>query len=344
MTNTLAMNIEKELKMNRGVIFTLTKGALDLGKKIKSINGFDLYGHKKYVKDNIPIKNTLKEELEEVFNNYKYLVFIMASGIVVRSIKDLIKSKDIDPGIVVVDERGQFVYSLLSGHLGGGNNLAKEISEITGGIPVISTASDVTNKIAVDTIAMEIDGQIKDLKEATKVTSLIVNNEKVKLLLPNNLIINNKNSSAGAVIISNRNKINISQIYPKNLVVGIGCKKETEYSKLLEAFLNLFEKYNLSLKSIKHLATVDIKKDEEAIIKLASYFEKELKIVDREEIKGVEDSFIGSDFVKEQIGVRAVSAPCAYLTSNKNGSFIVEKEKLDGITISIYEEDLEVEK
>ncbi len=344
MTNTLVTNIEKGLKMTKGAIFTITKGALNLGKKIRKNNNYDLYGHKKYVDDAIPIEDSLKEELKKAFNKYQFLVFIMASGIVVRMIKDLIKSKDIDPAIVVIDEKGQFVYSLLSGHLGGANNLAKEISEIIGAVPVISTASDVTNKIAVDTIAMEIDGQIKNLKEATKVTSLIVNDEKVNLLLPNNLIINNKNSSAGAIIISNRNKIEISQIYPKNLVVGIGCKKETEFNDLLDALLNLFEKCNLSRKSIKHFATVDLKKDEEAIKKLADFFHKKLLIVDRDEIGKIEDNFVGSDFVKEQIGVKAVSAPCAYLTSNKQGDFIVEKEIYKGITISIYEEDLEVEK
>ncbi len=329
--------------MNRGAIFTLTKGALELGKKIKSTTSYDLFGHKKYIRDNISIEGSLKEELAKVFDKYDSLIFIMASGIVVRVIKDLIKSKDKDPAVVVIDEGGHFVYSLLSGHLGGGNKLAKKISEIIGATPVISTASDITNKIAVDTIAMEINGKIKDLKKATKVTSLIVNNEKVNLLMPSNLVINNKDNSAGAIIISNRENIEISQIYPKNLVVGIGCRKDTKFEDLLYVLNNLFERFNLSKKSIKYLVTVDIKKDEKGLVQLSKHFEKELKIIDKSEIKKVEENFIGSDFVKEQIGVRAVSAPCAFLASSKNGQFIIEKFNYNGITISIYEENLEGE-
>ena len=95
---------------------------------------------------------------------------------------------------------------------------------------------------------------------------------------------------------------------------------------------------------IKHFATVDLKADEEGIIETARELGKELKIVSREEILTVEDMFQGSEFVKKEIGVKAVSEPCAYLTSSKDGKFIEIKAKKDGITISIYEERFIYEK
>ncbi|MGL5427474.1 MAG: cobalamin biosynthesis protein, partial [Cetobacterium sp.] len=126
--------------------------------------------------------------------------------------------------------------------------------------------------------------------------------------------------------------------------VGIGSRRGVSSENIIRFLKEVLRKHNLSYRSIKHFATVDLKADEIGIIETSRYFEKELKIVSRAEILAVENMFDGSDFVKKEIGVKAVSEPCSYLTSNKDGKFLEMKAKKDGITISIYEERLEYEK
>ncbi len=128
------------------------------------------------------------------------------------------------------------------------------------------------------------------------------------------------------------------RIYPKNLILGIGCRRGIETEIIMEGIGRAMEAHNLSVKSIKRIATVDLKADEVGIIESSKLLKKELVIISREEIKKVEDRFEGSEFVKKQIGVSCVSEPCALLASNGKGKFIENKFIYNGMTVSIYEE------
>jgi cobalt-precorrin 5A hydrolase len=227
------------------------------------------------------------------------------------------------------------------------------VANLLGGNPVITTASDVSGHIEVDTLAMKLNCKIEDFIEATKVTAHIVNEERVgiksqipiDLYLPKNLEVQKDkvdNSLKGLILITNEEEINkpiedTVVLRPKNLVVGIGCRRNKEYEKIYEALLKSFKDLNLSTKSIRHFATIDIKKDEVGIKKLADKFERPLKIVTREEVKGIENKFMGSEFVKKTIGVGCVCEPVAFFTSIK-GDFIQRKRAFDGITIAIFKE------
>ena len=323
-------------------VWAVTRGAGLNGVEIKNkIEGVDVFTLSKFKIDNsIQIEN-FTEELNEAFNKYDGHIFIMATGIVIRKIASLIKSKDVDPAVVVIDEGMNFVISLLSGHLGGANDLTQNLHEIFGLVPIITTSSDVTGKIAVDTLSQKLKCNLKSLEDAKKVTSLIVDGKNVELSLPKNIC--NENPE-GVMVISNKENLEIVHLYPENLVIGIGSRRGIEKEKVYEFLIETLEKHNLSLKSIKHFATVDLKADEKGIVETARELGKELKIVSREEILTVEDMFHGSEFVKKEIGVKAVSEPCAYLTSSKDGKFIEIKAKKDGMTISIYEERFIYEK
>lgn len=323
-------------------VWTVTRGAGLNGVEIKNkIEGIDVFTLSKFKIDNSIQMENFTEELNEAFNKYDGHIFIMATGIVIRKISSLIKSKDVDPAVVVIDEGMNFVISLLSGHLGGANDLTQNLHEIFGLVPIITTSSDVTGKIAVDTLSQKLKCNLKSLEAAKKVTSLIVDGKNVELNLPKNIC--NENPE-GVVVISNKENLEVVHLYPENLVIGIGSRRGIEKEKVYEFLIETLEKHNLSLKSIKHFATVDLKADEKGIVETARELGKELKIVSREEILTVEDMFHGSEFVKKEIGVKAVSEPCAYLTSSKDGKFIEIKAKKDGMTISIYEERFIYEK
>lgn len=322
----------------RVAIWSVTRGAGRVAKKIGEKLVGDIYTLKKFnIDETIQIEN-FNEELATKFNSYDGHIFIMATGIVIRKIAPLIKSKDIDPAVLVIDEGENFVISLLSGHIGGANDLTYKVAQTCSLLPIITTSSDVTGKIAIDTLAEKLNCEMESLKKAKELTSLIVDNKNVEILLPKNVKVGEGENSSGVVVVSNKKNIDIMRLYPKNIIIGIGCRRGTTKEDIKKAVDEVMEKHNLAYESIKKIATVDVKADEIGLIDFAGELKKELIIISREDIKKVEDRFKGSDFVKKQIGVSCVSEPCALLASNGNGKFLEQKHIYNGITISIYEE------
>ena len=289
--------------------------------------------------DLIVINERVPILLEKTFNKYDLHIFVAATGAVVRIIEGKFKSKDTDPAVITIDDHANFVISLLSGHLGGANEECKKIANGIGAIPVITTASDVGGKIAVDTLSQKIKAKLNDLDGAKRVTSLIVNGENVSLHLPKN-IVNNYENSAGAIIVSNRKNIEISKIIPQNIFIGIGCKRGVSKEHIIEKLKYAMDKQNLELSAVKMAASAWVKSDEIGLVEAMEELGIPIKFFDKEEILKVEDLVEErSEFVKNHIGVYGVSEPCAFLASSGKGAFLAKKIKLDGMTLSIFEED-----
>ncbi len=149
----------------RWAVVTLTAGAAQLGEKIadgmRELGTGDLYVSERFVSkytsaNALAVQKPFKDFVGKLFVAYDSLVFVMATGIVCRSMAEHIKSKTKDPAVIVCDEAGKYAISLLSGHLGGGNELSKTVANICGGLPIITTASDVTGNIAVDMFSKAI--------------------------------------------------------------------------------------------------------------------------------------------------------------------------------------------
>lgn len=328
-------------------VYCVSKNALKLAGEIKADKRYetDLYIAKRISEyteesDYIVMQGTLKETVSKIFNTYDLHVFISAAGIAVRVLDGLMKSKDRDPAVLVADEQGNFVISLLSGHLGGANEECRHLAGILNSIPVITTASDAGGKIAVDILSQKLNADLSDLESAKKVTALIVNGEKVKLALPENITQKDENVS-GVIIVSNRKNIEISKIIPRNIIIGIGCKRNTDKAEIIHAVNDALSRYNLESDSVKKGASAWLKEDEKGLLEAFHELGKELVFFSKEEILELEGKIHKeSEFVKAQTGVSAVSEPCAYLASEKNGGFIARKLVYNGITISIYEEAL----
>lgn len=339
-------------------IITLTKGGMELGLKLlEKLDKAHLYINQKFhiKKDNVKkIDKKMAEFVGQIFCEYKCIIFIMATGIVVRSIAPYLKDKKKDPAIIVLDELGENVISLLSGHIGGANAYTKEIAKILDANPVITTASDVNNSIAIDTLAEKINCKIENFKNATKVTAHIVNGEKVGIIsdifigekLPKNIIkTDEKNIDKefkGLIYITERNiednkDIDIVVLRPKNIIIGIGCRRGKSTDNILKVIENTLSDLNISKNSIKHIATVDVKQDEDGIIQTARILNIPLVIVNRDKIKEIENTFECSKFVKKTIGVGAVCEPVAVLSSS-GGFMIQKKKKVDGVTIAVFRE------
>lgn len=305
-----------------------------------------------YEMEHIPnsqVQGGIKGFLESSWTEYDGFIFISATGIAVRMCQPYIESKAKDPAIVVIDDEGRFSISLLSGHLGGANELAKSIGEYLSAIPVITTASDNRGIDSIDMFAKDNDYYIEDLSTVTRIASMMVNNKRVGIYTEDEKLINYPNLIKvddlnnieqlveGIIVVSSMKDIGPIDIpytilRPRNINIGIGCRKGKEVEIVIEAIGLALKNSNLSNKSIESMGTVEIKKDEAGIIKAAEHYNCPLKIFTIEEIQPIEDMFQKSQFVKDTIGVYSVSEPCAYLLGGKP---ILRKFIHKGVTISI---------
>lgn len=323
----------------------------EIGEKLKTLSEKGKYAFHHYSNDEI--EGGIKSLLDYIWKEYNGLVFISSTGIAIRMINSYIKNKTMDPAIVVIDDCGRFSISLLSGHLGGANELSNWIGKEIDATPVITTASDNRGIEAIDTFAKQNNYYMDNMKLVTKITGMMVNGKTLGFYSEDNKIINYPNivivkdlnnipsEIEGLIIVSSEKlqteNINIPYTFlrPKNINIGIGCRKGVEGKRIIEAVESAMEELSLSENSIRAIGTVEVKKDEEGIIEAARYFNCSIKIFTIEEIKNIEDKFEKSQFVKDTIGVYSVSEPSAYLLG---GKLIKEKSKYNGITISISKE------
>ncbi|KZL90820.1 cobalamin biosynthesis protein CbiG [Clostridium magnum DSM 2767] len=342
-----------KVKMKIAVI-SVTKSGDVISGKLKHKLDINLYS-KTTIKD-FSIKQIAKKVMEE----YEAVIFISSTGIAVRAIAEHIKSKDKDPAVLVIDSCGNFVISLLSGHLGGANELALTIAQMINSTPVITTATDNMGITAPDMIAKNNGLLIDNLKDAKNIAALLVDGKKVGFIDDKSNIsipkgyTNNLEESEGIVYVTNKlynhiSNCNQNNLYNKNkeiftlklvrkdIVLGIGCRKDFNSDDMRQTVQSLLKDRNIDKRSVKFIGTVEVKKDEQAILKLAEYLGCELKIFSIEEINKVHNKYEGSNFVEKTIGVRAVCEPCVELTGAK---LITEKIKANGMTVCIGELDI----
>ncbi len=224
----------------------------------------------------------LTEAFRGAFEEGENLVCIMAAGIVVRGIAPYLKNKAADPGVVVVDEAGRFAVSLLSGHLGGANDLARRVAAVLGGTAVITTATDVQGLPALDVWALAQGLTIENLPEVRAVQMALLRGQPVRVADPQGFL--DDLVSAYPELFTSESDLDQAlaesgpavyagfrerpwppewlRLRPRNLVAGMGCHKGTPASELLDFIKLTFRQEELSLLSLKALATIEAKKAE----------------------------------------------------------------------------------
>lgn len=290
----------------------------------------------------------LNEITKEIMRNSKGIIFISSTGIAVRAIAPFLEGKDKDPGVVVVDLASKYAINILGGHLGGGNELTLKVSEILNAAPIITTATDNLGIIAPDVLAKDNNLIIEDLKKAKYIASLLVDKKSVGIKDDYNMIEVSKgyervqNLRENCIWITNKLKDNsihkelnyskILKLINKNIVLGIGCRRDTSYEKLDDFINNSLLKYNIDVRAVAAIVSVDVKANEEGIIKLAEKLNCPFKTFKREEIKKVQDKYDKSEFVLKTLGITAVCEPCVDLAGAK---VIISKIKHEGMTLAI---------
>ncbi len=286
---------------------------------------------------------SIKQRIALAFEHREPLVFIAAAGIAVRSIAPYVKDKFLDPSVLVMDESGRYVISLLSGHVGGANALTKTIATLIGGEAVITTATDVNKIWAVDEWARKNHLALSDRELAKKVSAKLLAGEELELVsgylirgeVPKYL----RNAKSDlAIYITNRNFKKstrdraILRLIPKNLCLGVGCRKGITESHMMQAFDYFIGKYFLEEAAFACIATIDIKSKEPAVLALAKRLDVEIKTFGAEELENVEGEFTESEFVKETVGVGNVCERAARCVYNEP---MIPKESLKGVTFAV---------
>ena len=293
-------------------------------------------------------KGALSTWTEEHFSTNDALIFIGAIGIALRAISPYIKTKTKDPAVVVVDELGQFSIPILSGHIGGANELALQIAKDLGSIPVITTATDINKVFAVDTWAKSQGLNIFNPECIKLVSSKLLKGESVHVKsdypiqgnLPKNVYLNDlEDSNAGYDVIithkdlENERKNDTLLLVPQIITVGIGCRKDISFEAIESSILNILESENYHILAINALASIDKKANEKGILEFGKKYDLPFNTYSAEELNSLEGDFTKSEFVKSVVEVDNVCERSAIMESN--GKLIRRKDTCDGAGVTV---------
>lgn len=345
--------------MEKISVIAITKNGIKIGENLKKIfPDWDAFAPSKLSNESVGItwySEPTTEKIVELFKSSNALICIFSLGAVIRLIAPYLKDKKIDPAVIVIDDKTNFVISVLSGHIGGANELTQEIADNLGALPVITTAADVNKTIAVDLIGREYNWKIDDDSTVTTISAHMVNEEPIGVFqeageknwykkLPKNVIIYDnmenlkKSNSKAHLIISDRiieEEISReSVIYrPPSLVIGIGLHWDTTKETIREGIEYCLEKFKLSSKSIAKLVSIKKPQDVQGLIDLGKEMKISVEYVNREDLAEI-SAPNPSETVKAFEGTASVSEAAAIKVSG--GELIVEKQKFPpNLTIAI---------
>ncbi|ABB15234.1 cobalt-precorrin 5A hydrolase [Carboxydothermus hydrogenoformans] len=291
------------------------------------------------------IKNCLKKN----WNNDTAFLFIGALGIAVRLIAPFIKDKFSDPAVVVADETGKYFISVLSGHFGGANEICQLLAQKLGGEAVITTATDVQGKVGLDVLARKYVLRYADREVFKRVNAALARGEEVKFFarsLPSDfpypyLAEIEEEFSGIKVLISPyliALKPNEYQLYPPAVWVGIGCRRGVEFTLLEKAVLEALQEGGVSLKGVAGIASIDLKKDETALLELAAKYGLKTKFFTREELLEVinKKNLQQSSKVLTKVGVGNVCEAAAIKAAGM-GNLILPKKIFPKVSVALAE-------
>lgn len=324
-----------------------------------------LFGKGKYVKSLCKMEDSYARYVEKpiqtwagkCFEKYDVIIFIGAAGIAVRAIAPFVRDKRTDPAVIVMDECGKFCISLLSGHIGGANDMVRMISSKLNCLPVITTATDVSGRFAVDSYAADNGMQISNMTYAKEVSAALLAGEPVGFYtnfevegnLPEGVYWAEKleqaredkaedpdGTSLGIYISPSYNRAYFDHtlwLIPKCLTLGIGCRKGTPFAKIEKLVDDTLRAYSLYPEAIAAVASIDLKKDEPGIRHFCQVHNVPLHTYTADQLNSLQGSFTGSDYVKKITGVDNVCERSAVI--DDGGDLIIRKQSADGVTLAV---------
>lgn len=347
-------------------VVAITKHGLEVAKSLQDkMPELDLYAPKKFSDPSSNVNwftDATSLMIGKLFKSYEGLICIFSLGAVIRLISPHMKDKKTDPAVLVIDDRAQYVISALSGHLGGANQLARTIASLLDATPVITTAADVNETIAVDLLGREFGWVIDDDSNVTKVSAHMVNEDKIGVYqdageknwwsddrpLPRNVTMVNtidelkSDDYKAALIITDRvledeyqKLLEKSVVYrPKTLVIGIGLHWDTSKDEIRNGIQDTLHNAGLSFKSIRNISTINRK----SIVKGLQQFSEESNIrieyFDKNQLSTVEVPN-PSDTVKKFEGTASVSEASSMLSAGSQSILVPKRKFPPNLTVAV---------
>jgi len=347
--------------MKKVAILAITKNGIQMSLKLKeNFSDFEVFAPKKFSNNDRKIswyEESTSEKIVDLFKNNNAIICLFSLGAVIRLLAPHIKDKKTDPAVIVIDDNANFVISVLSGHLGGANELSNEIADKIGATPVITTAADVNKTIAVDLVGKEFGWKIEDDRNVTRISAFMVNKERIgvfqnigkkewwKEKLPENITFfsnmdDMKNSECKGYLIITNDDINDEEILKDaviyrvpNLVIGIGLHWDTSKDTILNGITETLEKFRLRKSMIAKFVSIKKDKDVIGLIELGKEMMIPVEYINREELATISTPN-PSKTVQAFEGTASVSEAAALKSSN--GELIVEKQKFPpNLTVAI---------
>ena len=342
--------------MKKTAIYALTPRGARLGRTLAGKLNGDLFLPDRLADVHGAIAfDGLLEGVAKRFSLYSRHIFIAAAGIVVRAIAPHLKRKDQDPAVIVLDQKGEYVVSLVSGHLGGANELARKVAQLIGGKAVITTATDTAGVPAIDVLAKERNLCIANLKAVKSINMALLEGKPVQVFDPEDRLglkhreqamfamawINDEdqwiNEHPGVWVTWKSKKADAEMnrliLHPKCLVAGVGCNRGTKAREILNLIKNTFQDQRLSLESLQCFSTIEAKKHEQGLLDAAEELNVALMFFGKSDLISIKAPH-PSSVVRKHMGVSSVCEATALLKSGK-GRLLVPKTKSQNATLAV---------
>ncbi len=293
-----------------------------------------------------PIPRPSEPFYGNLFRESDALLFVGAAGIAVRAVAPHVRDKRTDPAVLCVDERGQYVISLLSGHIGGANTLTRRLAAALGATAVITTATDVSGRFSVDAWAAEQGFVIDDMAAAKAVSAAILEGEvplcsalPIAAFPPG--IVPGETGALGIYLGWEKRSpfTQTLRIIPPVLHLGLGCRRGASAAALREAVEAVLEEHNVDRRAIAQAASIDLKAEEPGLAAYCAEMGWSLSFYSAAELRAVPGTFTTSAFVERVAGVDNVCERAALVGAER---LIVNKTAGNGVTVALAAEQLEV--
>ena len=274
------------------------------------------------------------------FSRRDALIFVGACGIAVREIAPYVRDKKTDPAVLVLDERAKHVIPLLSGHIGGANRLALRLANALGANPVITTATDVNGKFAVDEFAAQAGCAISSMQLAKAFAAGILAREMplasafpIATPLPGGVYEAGSGQLGVYIGCDVREPFEKTlRLIPKKLRVGLGCRRGISASAITSAIQCVFAENRLDLRAISGVFSIDLKKDEPGLLQACWENGWDMTFYTAQQLRAVPGAFTASSFVSSVTGVDNVCERAAMLGAER---LLVSKAAMDGVTVAV---------
>ncbi|MFZ5478179.1 MAG: cobalt-precorrin 5A hydrolase [Myxococcota bacterium] len=335
-------------------VLSVTRQGVALARRLEATlpARLTVYVTAKYAEDAptryVRFEDKLQPVVDAAWAKHEALIFIGAAGIAVRMIAPHVVDKRFDPGVVVMDIRGKFAVALCSGHLGGANELARLIGEAVGAIPVVTTGTDVNETLAPDVLAKQLGADVENWDALKVVSGALVDGKRVGVLadVPVDVSMYRAKNvhptddldgfDAGVGVTHRVIQTDTPTIWlrPRTLVVGIGCNSGTDEDEIAREIDAVLGEAGLSPRSVRELATIELKKDEPGLVAYASGRGLPLRWFSAETINREAPPFERSETVFRHVGVYGVAEPAAMLAAGATRC-VVPKQKRGNLTIAV---------